>query len=603
MTDALYFDSGARRLFGWYHSPAGDRTANFGIVVCKPFGYEAICAHRGIRAFSHATSNLGVPTLRFDYAGTGDSSEIDPEADQLEMWSQDTMAAVQEVQRLGGVQRVYLLGFRLGSMIAALASARCSVAGLILIAPVISGRRYVRELRTMRLAASIGTETTARANSEVAAPAMGALEVSGFLLSAASVGALADIDLNTQSLPRNAEVLVIDGASMPLARAWSEGLCRGGIAASYKSLPGLVEMLMTAPHFASIPTEMISAMSDWLIQRSGHADTRINDVEHRESAQRISVHKAMTLSSPGFAHGAPVTERPLFFAPDSLLFGIVTEPDERDTPDRAVILINAGADYHIGASGIYVTLARRWARSGFLVLRMDLAGLGESNSRPGRPDNEVFPPRALDDIRAAVDWVRTRYGVRHITLGGLCSGAFHTLQAAIGAVPIDRAMMVNPENYFWDEGRSIYDRQTVELVRQRDTPSSNLLSPEFWKRLVRGQIDVGYVLGTYIGRFSLSAESSVRNIARRLHIPLPNDLGRQLEAAAARGVQLIFVFARGEPGLDLLGLQGGVSLERLGDRCRIHIVDNADHVFSKLESRQSLEKILSAELIAPPQRG
>jgi hypothetical protein len=72
MTIALYFDSGAHRLFGWYHRPSIDKAADFGVVVCKPFGYEAICAHRSIRVFAEAAASLGAPTLRFDYAGTGD---------------------------------------------------------------------------------------------------------------------------------------------------------------------------------------------------------------------------------------------------------------------------------------------------------------------------------------------------------------------------------------------------------------------------------------------------------------------------------------------------------------------------------------------------
>jgi hypothetical protein len=40
-------------------------------------------------------------------------------------------------------------------------------------------------------------------------------------------------------------------------------------------------------------------------------------------------------------------------------------------------------------------------------------------------------------------------------------------------------------------------------------------------------------------------------------------------------------------------------LKRLDKRCRIHLVDNADHVFSKAESRATLERILSEELLAP----
>src|SRR5260370_30311082 len=126
LTDALYLDSGEHRVFGWHHRPRAGKRANFGLVVCKPFGYEAICAHRSVRAFAEAAASLGVPTLRFDYAGTGDSSEIDPLIDQIDVWTKDVVAAVAELQRLTGVQRVYVMGFRLGAMLATLAAGRRS---------------------------------------------------------------------------------------------------------------------------------------------------------------------------------------------------------------------------------------------------------------------------------------------------------------------------------------------------------------------------------------------------------------------------------------------------------------------------------------------
>jgi alpha-beta hydrolase superfamily lysophospholipase len=582
MTDALYFDSGRHRLFGLVHKPRAGNWVSTALVVCKPFGYEAICAHRSMRAFADAAAALGIPALRFDYAGTGDSSEIDPDADQIGIWIEDVAAAVREVRRISGAQRVYLLGFRLGALLAMLASNRCeAVAGLILVAPIVNGRRFVRELRTMRLAATMGIEVSRDT---------GVMEVSGFVLSAATIRALAEVDLKSPRIPPGTEVLVIDGASMPMARAWSEQLPDSGISASYRSLPGLVEMLMTAPHFATIPTEMIAAMCDWLAQRN---DGKISDPGEAVYQQ------SMTLAFPASAHRAPVTERPVFLPPESVLFGIVTEPAVNQNHRGAVILINAGADYHIGASGIYVLLARRWAQLGYIVVRLDLAGLGDSRTRPGHPDNEVFPPGAQNDIREAVEWIRARYGALDVTLGGFCSGAFHALRAAIGAIPVNGAIMVNAETYFWSESQSIHDRQTAELVAQPEAYRKQLLSLESWKRLIRGEIDLRYVLGTFTGRLTLAMEAGLRNFARRLRISLPNDLGSQLEATVARGVRLLFVFSRGEPGLELLQLQAGISLTRLGERCHIRIVDNADHVFSGLESRRAVEKILSDELTSP----
>ena len=83
-----------------------------------------------------------------------------------------------------------------------------------------------------------------------------------------------------------------------------------------------------------------------------------------------------------------------------------------------------------------------------------------------------------------------------------------------------------------------------------------------------------------------------------MRLRLPRDLGTELEQLGARGVRIVFVFARGEPGLELLDLQGGSSIKRLGDSCRIHIVESADHVFSQNAPRRELCGILSDELFA-----
>ena len=77
-----------------------------------------------------------------------------------------------------------------------------------------------------------------------------------------------------------------------------------------------------------------------------------------------------------------------------------------------------------------------------------------------------------------------------------------------------------------------------------------------------------------------------------------NDLGRDLEAIISRGVRVVFVFARGEPGIDLLKIEAGSMVRRLGERCRVRIIDSADHTFSRSGPRQVLEEVLSEELFA-----
>jgi len=261
------------------------------------------------------------------------------------------------------------------------------------------------------------------------------------------------------------------------------------------------------------------------------------------------------------------------------------------------VLVNAGADFHIGANRMYVELARDWARHGFVVLRFDLAGIGDSATRPNRPTDEVFPPQAMNDISAAIALIQTSFQIEDITIGGLCSGAYHALRAGTLALPVKRLLLINPQNYFWKEGMTVLDMQLVEVVSGPGVYGNLLLSTATWKKVLTLRVNHGYVLRIIGRRLLLALESRLRNLARHLHIPISNDLGRELEDVDARGTRVVMVFARGEAGLDLLKIQAGSSLTRLRKGFALHIVDDADHVFSRSSSRVALNRILHDELL------
>jgi alpha-beta hydrolase superfamily lysophospholipase len=604
LAEALYFDSSGQRLFGWLHRPEEGTAANIGLVICKPFGYEAICAHRSVRAFADMGAAVGMHALRFDYLGTGDSADIAPEADQLEVWTNDVIAAVSELRRLTGVQRVCVVGFRLGALLATLAGARSkTLDGLVLISPIVNGRRYLRQLRTTRLAAALSAapaEAIMASSHNADSGNNGSMEVSGFSLSAATLAALAQIDVTTLEALPAPEMLIIDDNNLPVARGWPEKLSALGAKLEYQALPGIVGMLMTDPQFASIPETMLDATRNWLVslQKTPSRENPGGNVLPAEAVAGLP-NTVMQLPGDEDMPEALLTERPVFLSSMAVLFGIVTEPFEGEKRRRAVILLNVGAEYHIGSNRMYVLLARRWARHGYTVLRLDLAGLGDSATRPQRPDNEVFPAAALEDINVAIEFMRTTYEASEITLGGLCSGAYHSLRSAVAGFPVNRILVVNPMSFSGAEGMSAENLQeSVDVTRNFTFYRKRLLSGAIWKRILTGHFNIWRIARIVIRRPLLTVESGLRDLARGMRIHLPHDLGWELEELVSRGIRIVFVFSHGEPGIDVLRIQAGSSLGRLAKDCVLHVIDSADHIFSQRATRAQLERILSEELIS-----
>jgi hypothetical protein len=50
-----------------------------------------------------------------------------------------------------------------------------------------------------------------------------------------------------------------------------------------------------------------------------------------------------------------------------------------------------------------------------------------------------------------------------------------------------------------------------------------------------------------------------------------------------------------------LKLQAGSAVERMGERCRVHIINSGDHVFTRSGPRAMMEKAVSDELFARPE--
>ena len=298
--------------------------------------------------------------------------------------------------------------------------------------------------------------------------------------------------------------------------------------------------------------------------------------------------------------GQALEERALFVDEHRTLFAVVTQilrkGKEMPRVRRGVVFLNAGATHHMGPNRMYVPLARNWAARGFVALRLDLAGLGDSGTRPGEQENLAYPPGAVQDIAAAVQFLTRQYGVTDMTLAGLCAGAYHALRAAAAGLPVKRALMINPLTFFWKQGQTMNDLQIAEVVRNPGVYRERMLSRGHWLKLLKGRVNLWRVAMVYWRRSWLVLETGLRDLSHGLRIRLPRDLRWDLESITGRGVRLVFLFARGDTGEDLLKIQGGAAVRKLGNRCRVHTIEGGDHIFSQRVPRERLVQLLGREI-------
>jgi alpha-beta hydrolase superfamily lysophospholipase len=213
--EPFYFGPEGRALLGAYHPPASRADRDTGVVLCNPFGREYLYSHRALRHLAQRLSEQGFHVLRFDYSSTGDSDGA-CEAGDARQWVRDTILAIAEIQERAGLDKVCLIGLRLGALVALhAASGRRDVDGLVLWEPLSSARAYLADLETAHHNLAASRELP------IAEPSPdGATESAGFLVSRGLQDSLLALDEAASALrkpARRALVLRQDAVSDALA--------------------------------------------------------------------------------------------------------------------------------------------------------------------------------------------------------------------------------------------------------------------------------------------------------------------------------------------------------------------------------------------------
>ena len=157
-----------------------------------PFGYDDVCAYRGLRMWALSLSAEGLATLRIDLPGSGDSGGSPRDAGRAASWPRAVAASAAWLRERSGADRVVAIGLGLGGLVAGQAVVEgADIDDLVLWGAPARGKTLVRELKAF---ARLGISKTDGVDWDLATmPPLpeGSLESGGFLLTPESVGVAA----------------------------------------------------------------------------------------------------------------------------------------------------------------------------------------------------------------------------------------------------------------------------------------------------------------------------------------------------------------------------------------------------------------------------
>ena len=554
--DAISLDGAV----GWFHPAASGR----GVVIVGAYGYEDLCSRVTLRELADGLAASGLPTLRLEPRDTGDADDLAPGADRIAAWIDDVRRAAGWMRRETGVSEIALVGLRIGALIAAQAASDLGdVDRLVLMAPPVNGKAHRREL-------SILARLVDGPSGGVLAD--GAIEIAGFRLEAATLDTAAAIDLTALDRRPAREVTIVgEVGSVAVERI---GTALTGLGARVETLPFAGYARMMCDPTASEPA----------LDMVAHLVARLSADLPTTEARRPAIGPAR-LVGDGW-----VEERFVF---GDGLAGVLTRPEGPGIAGRSAIWLNSGRNHHIGWARQTVETSRRLARAGVAVLRMDLAGIGDSPAHAHTPPAALYHDGGGADVAAALDEMARRGHARPWVMGA-CSGAYRAFHSAVEDPRIAGIVLVNQLCFLWDASYAVHlsawmrarphefeaEAKRAESGEAAATGGLSGLPWRLAKKLVRVGLD-------------LYRKLALAGSARR-----PGPIEAKFRALSARGCAVSVVITEGDKSVSELELHTGPDGERIAGLPGVEILrlTDSDHSLSPKPARDRLAHHLVARL-------
>ena len=544
----FWLPNGNQSIFTSLHQPADGTTSDVGVVICNPIGYEYVHSFRSLRFMADRLASHRIPTVRFDYTGTGNSSGSARTTGLVSRWVSDIAMQANMLRSEFGIEEICLIGVRFGSALASMAAKQSAASSIVAWEPCHNGRHFYRQLRA---------DT-------------GILESGGFVFSDETLADMKEVRVGNSEIDAVSDALVITRERE--ARASLESTYENADTEFYVG-PDFDGMIRE-PHFAEIPYQTSHYIVEWV-----HSRTADETAARRFELDKLPSGAETEHERDGYCEKIIRTRQ-------TGLVGIYTQAENADASgDPLLVLSNGGSVHNIGPNSVYVSLSRTMAQRGIRSIRFDLQNLGESVVLEAADENHPYPEFGTANLAELLFHAKSYLGAEKFILAGLCSGSHTSFHSSLTLRDYDIAetIMINPLTFYWRSGMSLEIPAGKSIEGAGKHYEYALRDSSRWKKLFSGKINYTQLI-SFIFRYTAKVIGEFFSlILKKLKLRNLSQLAKDLNHLQNIGTHVSFFFSSRDPGFWLLRSEAAlvISKQTREGNMDVHIIDDADHTFSK----------------------
>ena len=276
-------------------------------------------------------------------------------------------------------------------------------------------------------------------------------------------------------------------------------------------------------------------------------------------------------------------EEAVLFGDKRTLVGTITNPSEARCDLPAVILLIAGVVHRVGPNRLYVKVARRLAEAGFVALRFDFSGIGDSGVRS---DHLPFNKSAISETQEAMDCLSAARGIERFILMGICSGGHISRNTACRDSRVVGVALINTLYHY-------HTPDTRRKVSARYYRQSALVSSQKWLNVLTGRANyrdivrtMGYQVRTILGRKKQEVGSKTAGFEA--------DLQARFRSLKERGVRLLLAYNEFPSDMiyfEML-LPNEIREMKASGQLRAEVIPQSGHTFPLLKTQDHLSQVV-----------